>query len=156
MNVKCITALCFLLGVIPAHALLTEVEENILSGEVMVQKNEYRNSTLTAVEVRRMLDEKRKERNRKVKEVIRIAKDSPLPAGLFLDAIQDGVVVPDLLEAESGNLAKWKKARRPPRELAIPWGNIFGFAILLLIAVVVGIIHRGRSKIQKEVKKITI
>ena len=155
MNRSLLAGLFILGASVTADALVKESEKSIVESEIVTLKKKYESSTLPPEELKRMLDEERKERNNKIKAVVKVAKETKLPAGLFLDAIQDGVVVPELLEGQDENLKKWKKARRSPRELQMPWGNIFFFVVLLLIAIVAVIIHRGKKKMKTKIHKPT-
>jgi len=148
MYKKLILVVCLMGASDYSEALVRKTESSIVSGEVLTKKKNYQTSDVSAAEIQRALDEERKEKNRKVQAVMRVAKKSQLPAGLLLDTIQDGEVVQDLVDKQAENLGKWKQARRVPRDLKVPWGNLFLFCILLVIAVVSVIIHRGRKKEQ--------
>jgi len=117
-----------------------------MGGEIFVQKKNYDKAGVTAVDIRRTVKERREERNRKVKALMKHAKESDLPAGLIMRSVQDGAVSSDLLAVNTPKLELWKNARNPPQELDIPYSTIFLFMFSVVMVAAVLIIRRGRKK----------
>jgi len=132
MKIKLLLLLVLAGGSFSTHAIVRKSDKDIVTSEILEKKKAYATSNVSAADVRRMVEEKRKQRNQKVQAVMKIARDADVPAGLFLESIRDGVVVPELLAESNKKLGAWKERRRAPRELQVPWGNLFGFLILLI------------------------
>ena len=139
--------LALLLGVsLSAKALIKESDESVIAPEILANKKSEEAIAYSPDEVRRIVREKRQERNNKIKEIMKYAKDSDAPAKLFFLSVRDGVVDPNLLEDSNQKAEAWRKTHTEPSELNIPWGKLFALGFLSIIGLLAVIVRNNRIK----------
>ena len=135
-----------------ANGFVRESEKSMIKSDILNKKKSYEANSYTADGVRQFVKEKRKERNSKVHEIMKYAKESNAPASLFMKSVCGGVVDPELWSSNEQEAIKWKKKRTQPKELNIPWGKLFMIGFLLIIGTVAVIIRNGKVKESKRLK----
>ena len=138
-----------LAGTLSSEAVIKETEAVLVSDSILAKKQSYARVKLSNAEMKQILAEKRKERNRKVKAVMEVAKSSVVPAKLVLDSIQGGVVNMEILEEKSKAVDAWRTNGRAPSELDMPWNMLVGFLFSLVFCIILVVMYRR----QKEKKR---